>query len=171
MNNNTLDLLKLIIDKQLNMPEGRVWAYNGTQDLPQDAGLFIVLQYMTRSPFSNNIRYKNTENGLQEVQTSTFQENILISCISQNTDARDRVHEVLMALKSTYAQYIQEKYHIHLSTTEEIVDSSFLEATSRMNRFDVKCSVIRGYDIINDVDYYDKFPNTSKFEPEWLVEE
>lgn len=171
MNNSTLDLLKLIIDKQLNMPEGRVWAYNGTQDLPQDAGLFIILSYLTRSPYSNNIRYINTAGGMQEVQTSTFAENIMISCISQNTDARDRVQEVLMALKSTYAQYIQEKYHLHLSTIDEIVDSSFLEATARMNRFDVRCTVMRGYDKISDVDYYDKFPNTEKFEPDWHIEQ
>lgn len=171
MNNSTLDFIKQIIDKQLNMPEGRVWAYNGTQDLPQDAGLFIILSFLTRSPYSNNIKYVNTAEGLQEVQTSTFAENIMISCISQNTEARDRVHEVLMALKSTYAQYIQEKNHIHLSTTDEIVDSSFLEATSRMNRFDLKCTVMRGYDIVNNVDYYDKFPNTEKFEPNWYIEE
>ena len=172
MNNSTLDLIKLIIDKQLNMPENRVWAYNGTQDLPQDAGMFIILSYLTRSPYSNNIRYEKTGNGsMKEIQTSTFAENIMISCLSQNTEARDRVHEVLMALKSTYAQYIQEKYHIHLSTIEEIVDSSFMEATSRLNRFDVRCTVMRGYDIISDVDYYDKFPNTEKFEPNWLVEE
>lgn len=169
MNDSTLDLLKLIIDKQLKMPEDRVWAYNGAQDLPQDAGLFIVLSYLTKSPYSNNVKYVNTAAGLQEVQTATFAENIMISCMSQNTEARDRAHEVLMALKSTYAQYIQEKYHLHLSTTDEIVDSSFLEATARMNRFDVRCTVIRGYDVVNDVDYYDKFPNTKKFEPDWYT--
>lgn len=171
MNDSTLDLLKLIIDKQLNMPEGRVWAYNGTQDLPQDAGLFIILSYLTRTPYSNNIRYENTESGLKEVQTSTFAENIMLSCVSRSVEARDRAPEVLMALRSTFAQYIQEKHHIHISTTEEIVDSSFLEATARLNRFDVKCTVIRGYDHISEVDYYDKFPNTEKFEPNWYIEE
>lgn len=171
MNNSTLDIIKQIIDKQLDMPKDRVWAYNGNNDLPQDAGLFIVLSYMTRTPYGNNIRYVNTENGLAEIQTINFSENILISCISQNTEARDRVYEVLLALKSSYAQYIQEKNHIHLSTTDEILDSSFLEASSRVNRFDVRCSVMRGYDKINDVDYYDKFPNTEKFEPDWYIEE
>lgn len=172
MNNSTLDLLKLIIDKELNMPENRVWAYNGTQDLPQDAGMFIILSYLTRTPYSNNIRYENTQNGgIREIQTSTFAEDIMISCLSQNTEARDRVHEILMAFKSTYAQYIQEKYHIHLSTIEGIVDSSFMEATSRLNRFDIRCTVMRGYDKINDVDYYDKFPISEKFEPDWYIEE
>lgn len=171
MNNSTLDLIKQIIDKQLNMSEGRVWAYNGTQDLPQDAGMFIILSILTKEPYSNNIRYTDTRlGGMQEIQTATFAENIMISCISQNTEARDRVHEVLMALKSTYAQYIQEKYHLHISTINEIVDSSFMEATARLNRFDVRCTVMRGYDVINDVDYYDKFPNTSKFEPEWYID-
>lgn len=166
-----MDLLKLIIDKQMNMPSGRVFAYNGTQDLPQDAGLFIVLSLMTKDTYSNSIRYENTETGLKEIQTINFAENILISCMSQNTEARDRAHEVLLALNSTFARYIQEKFHIHLSTVSDISDASFLEATSRMYRFDIRCTVMRGYDRVADVDFYDKFPNTSKFEPEWYIDE
>ena len=169
MNNSTLDLIKGIIDKQMNMPKGRVWAYNGTQDLPQDNNLFIILSFMETSPYSNITRYKNTENGLQEVQTVNVAEDILISLISRSTEARDRRYEVSMALKSAYAQYIQEINHFHISTINIIRDGSFLEATSRLNRFDVQCRVIRAYEKVQDVDYYNKYPNTSKFEPNWYI--
>ena len=89
MNNSTLDIIKTIIDKQMNMPEGRVWAYNGTQNLPQDAGLFIVLSFMNRDPYANNSKYEPTQNGYIEKQTVNVAEDVLISLISVNTDARD----------------------------------------------------------------------------------
>lgn len=169
MNNSTLDFIKQIIDKQMNMPVNRVWAYNGNNDLPKDAGLFIILSFRDKSVYANNVKYIPTETGYQEIQALNMAEDILISCISQNTEARDRCHEVSMALTSMYSQEIQEKNHIHISTTGEILENSFLEETSNLNRFDIECRVLRAYDKINNVDYYDKFPNTSTFEPEWHI--
>lgn len=170
MNNSTLDLIKGILDNQMSMPKGRVWAYNGNQDLPQDNNLFIILSFMDTTPYSNIKRYKHTENGLQEIQTVNVAEDILISLISRSTEARDRRFEPSMVLNSTYSQYIQEKNKFHISTINEIRDSSFLESTARLNRFDVTCRVIRTYEKIQDIDYYDKFPNTSEFEPNWLID-
>lgn len=171
MNNSTLDILKQIIDRFLKMPPGRVFAYNGTQDLPQDNELFIVLSFMQRNPYANNSRQVPTETGMKEILTVNVAEDILISLMSRNTSARDRVQEVSMALKNYLSQYYQEKNRIHISTTGEVQDSSFLEATARLNRFDVTCRVIRAYEKVIDIDYYDKFPNTSKFEPYWLIKE
>ena len=170
MNNSTFDILKQIIDKQMNMPKGRVWAYNGTQDMPQDSGLFIVLSFMERNPYGNNSRYESTQNGYRERQSVYVAEDILISLISKNTDARDRVFEVPMALKSAYSQYIQDKNHLHIASIGQVMDSSFMESTARLNRFDVTCRVIRTYEQVIDIDYFDKFPNTSKFEPNWLID-
>lgn len=169
MNNSTLDYIKQIIDNQLNMPTGRVWAYNGNQTLPQDKGLFIILSYRFKNPYSNNTKYVTTDEGMNEIQTINMAEDILISCISQNTEARERCGEVLLALNSYYSLGIQEANHFHISTTGNIEDNSFLEATSNLNRFDVECRVLRAYEKIQPVDYYDKFPNTSKLEPYWLI--
>lgn len=172
MNNSTLDLIKemLVAYKPLNIASDRVWAYNGTQDLPQDNNLFIVLSYRDITPYSNIKRHKQTVNGLQEVLTTNTSEDILISLISKNTQAREAAYKVSNAFKSDTAQYIQEKHSFHISTINPITDSSFLEATARLNRFDITVRVIRAYEDIQDIDYYDKFPNTSEFEPYWLIE-
>lgn len=170
MNNSTLDIIKNIIDNQMQMPKGRVWAYNGTQDLPQDSGLFIILSFLQRNPYSNISKFKRTENGLQEIQSTNVAEDIMISLISRNTEARDRVFEAVMALKSSYSQYIQEKNKIHISTIGEVRDSSFLESTATLYRFDFNFRVIRAYEKTQEIDYYDKFPNTSTFEPNWLTD-
>lgn len=167
---SSLDIIKQILDKEMQMPQGRVFAYNSNVDLPQDRKLFIVLHYTSKTPYGNNIRYENTDEGLVEHQTSNFMEDILISLMSVNQDARDRAHEVLMALRSTYSQALQEQNKMHITTQGDIIDKSFLEATSRLNRFDVRAKIYISYDKITSVDYYDKFPNTSKFEPEYLIE-
>ena len=168
---SSLDIIKQILDKEMQMPQGRVFAYNSNVDLPQDRNLFIVLHYTAKTPYSNNIRYENTKDGkLVEHQTSNFVEDVLISLMSVNQDARDRAHEVLMALRSNYAQVLQEQNRVHITTQGDIIDKSFLEATSRLNRFDVRAKIYVSYDKITNVDYYDKFPNTSKFEPEYYIE-
>lgn len=168
---SSLDIIKQILDKEMQMPTGRVFAYNSNVDLPQDRNLFIVLHYTAKTPYSNNIRYENTKDGkLVEHQTSNFVEDILISLMSVNQDARDRAHEVLMALRSNYAQVLQEQNRVHITTQGDIIDKSFLEATSRLNRFDVRAKIYVSYDKITNVDYYDKFPNTSKFKPEYYIE-
>ena len=171
MNNSTLDLIKNILDKKMQMPPGRVWADNVTQDLPQDRDLFIILSFMDTTPYSNTKHYKESKNGLQEVLTVNAAEDIMISLMSASTQARDRRFDVSRALNSDYSQYIQEKYGFHISTIHTIRDSSFLESTARLFRYDVTIRVLRTYEDIQDVDYYDKFPNTSKFEPNWLTEE
>ena len=153
----TLGIIKDILDTQMNMPVNRVWAYNADVDLPKDGNLFIVLRMVYRNPISNNIRYVPSDDGLQEVQTMNVSEDLIISLLSKTTEARDRAYEVQMALGSTYSIQQQEANSLHISRIGEVFDASFLEATSRLNRFDVRCRVLRSYDKINNVDYYDKF--------------
>ena len=154
---SSLDVIKQIIDKEMNMPANRVWAYNQNNDLPTDSNLFIVLHFGKRDVIANNNKYRQTNKGLEEIQSTNVREDIMISLLSKNNDARDRAHEVLMAMRSTYSQQLQEKNHMNISTTGDIYDASFLEGTSRINRFDVKIKVFKSYEKIKEVDYYDKF--------------
>lgn len=154
---SSLDIIKTILDEEMQMPKGRVWAYNANVDLPKDDKLFIVLSYGERKPISNNIKYVLTPDGMNEVQTMNVCEDVIISLLSKNTEARDRAHEPHLALGSTFSRNLQFKEHIHISLLGEVWDASFLEATSRINRFDVKCRVFKSYDKIKSVDYYDKY--------------
>lgn len=170
MNNSTLDIIKIILDKQMAMSPGRVFAYNGSQDLPKDRNLFIVLSVAEQTPYSNNVRYKSTNEGLVEIQTQNIAEDIIISCCSVSPEARDRVKEVNWALKSYFSQYQQEKFKIHISQINPVRDKSFLEETAMLNRFDVEIRVIRGYTKETLIDYYNKFPITEEFEPNIHIE-
>lgn len=154
---NSLDILKTIICSEMQVPKTRVWAYNSNVDLPKDNKLFIVLHYGARTPISNTVRYVETANGVEEHQSMNVCEEIFISVLSQNTEARERAHEVLMALNSTFSRNLQAKEHVHIAILGDVYDASFLEATSRINRFDVKTKVFTSYDKIKSVDYYDKY--------------
>lgn len=154
---SSLDIIKQILDTEMNMPKNRVWAYNANVDLPKDSKLFIVLSYGARKPISNTIKYKSTNDGMEEVQSINVCEDVIISLLSRNTEARDRAHEVHMAMNSTFSRNLQAKEHIHISILGDVWDASFLEATSRINRFDAKIRIFKSYEKIKSVDYYDKF--------------
>lgn len=168
---STLELIKTILDNEMEMPEGRVFAYNAAQDLPKDKNLFIVLSYTEKQTTSNNIKYVATDTGVNAVQSVNTIEEVLISLLSVNNEARDRTQEVFMAVNSDFARQLQEKEHFHIQTTGSAYDASFLEATNRINRFDIKLNVFRGYDKIKSVEYFDKFPNTGVFEPAYKIED
>lgn len=157
---STLDVLKLIIDKEMNMPENRVWAYNSDVDLPKDNDLFIILFLKEQIPFANNTKYVSTTDGMEEHQTINIREEITISLVSRSTQARTRAYEVLLALNSLYSRQIQAKNKIHISILGNFYDASWLEATSMLNRWDLRIRVLRAYDnirIMNSDEYYDKY--------------
>ncbi len=168
---DTLNIIKDILDKQLQMPKGRVFAYNSEIDLPKDGDLFIVLYNAENEVFANNNQIKNSENGLIENQSLNQAETIIVSLCSKGRKATQYAPYALMAMRSTYAEQLMEKYHCHISSTTNIRDMSFLEATAMLTRKDFEIKIFRAYDTINDIDYYDKFPNTSEFKPYVIFQE
>lgn len=166
----TLDIIKDIIDTQLQMPANRVWAYNPDVDLPKDNDLFIILFLKEQKPIANTSKYVSTTTGMVEKQSINIKEEITISLVSRSTQARDKVPDVFMALNSFYSQHKQAQNKLHISILGDAYDASFLEATSMLNRFDIRIRVLKAYDKINNIDYYDKFPNTSKFEPNYYMD-
>ena len=161
---NSLEIIKNILVNEMNLPKTRVWAYNADMDLPKDNKLFVILHYGERRPISNNVKYVSTDEGLEEHQSMNVVDDVIISLLSRGTDARERAHEVHMAFRSTYSQQRQAKEHVHISILGDVYDASFLEATSRINRFDCRVRVFNSFDKIKTIDYYDKFPNTSVVE-------
>lgn len=106
---DTLNLLKQLIDTQLKMPKGRVWAANSDNSLPKDKKLFIILKIDEVKPYANNLKYEYTADGVNEILTTSVAEDITIALLSRNTEARDRAYEILQALSSTLSQQLQEK--------------------------------------------------------------
>lgn len=141
----------------MEIPLNRVFAYNNNVDLPQDTKLFIVLHYGERNPISNTVKYVETSEGVEEHQSINVCEDVIISVMSQSTEARERAYEVHLAMGSTFSRNLQMQEHVHISLLGQVNDASFLEATSRINRFDCRVRVFKSYDKVKSVDYYDKY--------------
>lgn len=154
---STFDIIKNIICTEMQVPKSRVWAYNSNVDLPKDNKLFIVLHYGARTPISNTVKYVETADGVKEHQSINVCDEVFISLLSQNTEARERAYEVQLAFNSTFSRNLQAKEHVHIAILGDVYDASFLEAASRINRFDVKTKVFTSYSKIKSVDYYDKY--------------
>lgn len=167
-----ISIIRNIIMTEMELNPKRIWIYNADAPLPKDSGLFCILSLNAQNPFSNNLKYEgNIENNtLNEVQEMNIQADITISLLSKDESARTRAYEVQMALGSTYSQQMQEKNRMHISRIGNVVDASFLEATSRLNRFDVDCVALYTYKKVKPVDYYDKFPIDSMLRPEIKIE-
>ena len=168
---STLDILKQILDTEMEMPANRVWAYNADMQLPKDDNLFIILFLKEQTPISNTVKYVSTAKGMEEHQSINVKEEITISLVSRSTQARDRAYEVHMALNSFLSRSLQAQNKMHISILGDVYDASFLEASSMLNRFDCRIRVLKSYAKIKAIDYYDKFPNTAEFEPEYSYEE
>lgn len=167
-----ISVIRNIVMTEMELDPKRIWVYNADAPLPKDSGLFCILSLNAQNPYSNNVKYEgDIENDtLTEVQEMNIQADITISLLSKDESARTRAYEVQMALGSTYSQQMQEKNKMHISRIGKVVDASFLEATSRLNRFDIDCIALYGYKKVKPIDYYDKFPIDSMLRPEIKIE-
>ena len=164
MNREPVKVIADIISHEMDLPNDRIFIYNDGRELPKDDGLYIVLSVMSRPPFGAKSSYKETEDGLVEVQTLNVKETIIASAVSKNTDARTRAYEVQMAVNSVFSEQKQEEYGCHISMIAPVRDMSFLENTARLNRFDTEITLLAAYEKVKDIDYFDTYSITSKFE-------
>lgn len=164
MNREPVKVIADIISHEMNLSDDRIFIYNDGRELPKDDGLYIVLSVMSRPPFGVKSSYKETEDGLVEVQTLNVKETIIASAVSKNTDARTRAYEVQMAINSVFSEQKQEEYGCHISMIAPVRDMSFLENTARLNRFDTEITLLAAYEKVKDIDYFNTIRITSNFE-------
>jgi hypothetical protein len=87
-----------------------------------------------------------------------------IDCYSRNNDARDRYHEIAMALKSVYAQQQMDLYNFKIGTMTNENNISGVDGGSDINRFTISFNVLIHFQKRKSVDYYDTFEVTAETE-------
>lgn len=155
-------LIQNILSRNLKIPPERISNYNSDWDVPKDDGVYIIVKIESNPPYGRKNTYiqKNNsagESSLFEIQSMSVLEDVTISVISKSVEARKMAPLVMLALGSTYSIQQQELYGLKISRPESR-DASDLEATARLNRFDISVKIYRGYKNEMEVDYYDKFP-------------
>ena len=127
--------------------------------------LQITVKTLTAHEYSNRIEYiENPEptdpdgsDAFLAVQDINQGRMMQIDVYSRNNEARKRFWEVSAALKSTYAQQMQDLYSFKIGTITNDVNLSGLGGGSDVNRYTLTFNVIVHYQKSKPINYYDKF--------------
>lgn len=101
---------------------------------------------------------KNNVTEFVEFQYLNQQRQMQVDVYSRNNDARQRFWEVITALKSIYAEQMQDLYNFKIGTLTTSRNLSGLDGGSDINRFVITFNVLVHYTKSKVVNYYDKFP-------------
>ena len=156
-----IKILSDIVQTKLALPSGRVILYDQNFKLPEDDGLFVIVQYVSTDPYSITTRPiaapVETREMEEEIVMRT-RETYTINIVSRDDTARIRKEEVLMAFSSAYASEQQELYEFSIARiSNSFVDISEVEGSSKIRRFAINVVVLAWYLQQNSVDFYDDF--------------
>lgn len=99
-------LLCRILQKELALPDGRVYLWDQKINSPTDLGLFIAISALNPKCYSNINRFDPATNA--QLQQSSWVCQMDVDIISQGPEARDRKEEVVMSLNSQYSVQQQD---------------------------------------------------------------
>lgn len=100
-------LLADIIQKELELADGRVYLFNQKIMQPTDDGLFVALSVPMVKPFGNVRGFTGASSSASSDAYVAVAATVDIDVISKSTAALDRKEEVLFALASLYASQQQ----------------------------------------------------------------
>ena len=161
----TITLLAGLIESELgfNPNDHRVMIYNQKWRIPDKDWMFVVVAYLGTKTFGSKLKYVNdptdeSQQTLSQVQSVNVQELYSIKCFSRDSEARIRNHEIIWALNSTAAQTLCEQNAFRIaSLPSSLTDVSEVEASARLNRYDLTVNVLRAYGRTTPVPSYDNF--------------
>ncbi|MDR2676133.1 MAG: hypothetical protein LBC18_15025 [Opitutaceae bacterium] len=157
----TIKVIAGIIQRELALPAGRVVIYNQRIPIPPDAALFIAVGLAGKTVIGNNARHHvdpADPGTLRQEQTLHIAETITINAFSAGPEARERNHEIVMALRSDYAQQQCEKHSLHIGRVPVAFnDVSEVENTARLNRYAITIQTTRMHVKDTATDSFDQF--------------
>lgn len=130
--------------------------------------LQITVKTISEQIYSNRTEFRENPNPVDpdgkdvflEVQDLNEGRMMQIDVYSRNNEARERHHEVTMALNSVYAQQQMDLYNFKIGTISNSVNISGIDGGSDINRFTTTFNVIIHHQKIKPVDYYNQFETT-----------
>lgn len=153
-----LELFCDIIQQELGLDDGRVYLWDQKVNSPNDYGLFVAVAAMTPRAFGNKMDYVDVNGALYEEQSINFMTTLSVDVISRDNSARDRLEEVVMALKSTYSQQQQEANSFFVSTLPSaIVNLSEIDGAAIPYRFNFSVSIQYATKKTKQVPFYGSF--------------
>lgn len=159
-----LILLCKIIQRELNLNEGRVYLWDQKINAPEDKGLFVAISALVPKLYGNVNRFNPATNAQE--QQSSWSTQVEIDIISKGSEARDRFPEVAMALNSQYSVQQQElnSFSIGIIPTA-IRNLSGIDGAAIPYRFNFSVNLMYTVTKKQSAEYFDTFED-----PEILVD-
>lgn len=143
-----------IIKTSLALDDDQVVVYDQKFDIPPDERMYVAVGVTSAKPFGSSRYYS----GDTEVQSVNMLASLFIDVQSRSNDAFERKEEIIMALKSTYAQQIQEANSFALAIIpQSIVNLSMLEGPAICYRFQFAVNVQYLVTKTGTIDFFDSF--------------
>lgn len=155
-----LELFCEIIQKEMELANGRVYLWNQKLMQPKDSDLYIAVSVLNCKPFGNTNRPDSSGVGVNSVQSVNMQATIAIDIISRSLQAQRRKEEVLMALASTYSQQQQERnsfYIGQLPPAAQFVNLAEVDGAAIPYRYNISINIQYFATKTKAVDYFDDF--------------
>ena len=152
-----------LLREELCLEAQQVVVYNQKWKIPPTGDLFLVVAFESSLPYAWSKNYvPNLAEELISVQTLNSSELYKVTLYCSNAASRIRKNEVILALSSDRAQRYQELYQFKIANlSESFLDASQVEATARLNRYDISFRVLTSYEKRTSVPFFDQFPKST----------
>ena len=147
-----------ILQNSLNLTDEQIWIYNQKRDIPNDFGIYFVVNYIGQRIIGNVRKEIATPAGLVEYQSVHSLANFSVDILSRSSKAREMRDKALMALNSTYSQMIQEANGFQIAPNSfSVTNTSEIEGVAELYRYTLSFNVTYMSETSKSIDYYDTF--------------
>jgi hypothetical protein len=149
-----------IIQREMNLPAGRVRLWDQKIFQPTDEGVYIAVGVLTSEPFAN-INKSVSGSGLYEVLTDNIKSTLSLDVISRGPSALYRKDELVLALNSNYSQSQQEINSFYIGKlTPRFLNLSPVDGAAIPYRFNVTVNIQYFIKKTKEIPYFNTFQRT-----------
>jgi len=157
-------LLCEIIQKEMNLPNGRVYLWDQKIEQPKDSDLYIPIAITSCKPFGNSNRPVSNGGSLDADQSVNMLASIDINIISRGPAARDRKEEIVLALMSNYAQRQQNANCFYIGKLPtSFLNLSQVDGAAIPYRFNISVNMQYAVCKVKPTEFYNDFESVEAF--------
>lgn len=153
-----LKLFCNILQNQLGLADDHIYLWNQKLTEPKDYSLYIAVSVLMSKIFGNSNYFDpNTQ---QSIQSVNIMDTLQIDAISRGPSARDNRADIIMALKSNYAESQQELNSFRIGTlpaNSRFINLSQIDGAAIPYRFQISVNMQYFQKKIQNVPYFSSF--------------
>lgn len=149
-----------IIQREMNLTQGRVYLWDQKIFQPSDFDLYIAVSVPSCKSFANTNR--SSADGTMQEQFVSMMATLDIDILSRGPSARDRKEEVLLALNSTYAEQQMEANSFLIGKlSTRFLNLSNVDGAAIPYRYRISCNMQYAYSKSQPQSYFSDFSTVS----------